>query len=46
VADTNHDCLWLPRGSSGTIEVTYDGLAGEYAYTTDDEAPPASPPCS
>lgn len=30
---------WLPRGSSGTVEVTADGRTGRYAYTTDAEAP-------
>lgn len=31
--------FWLPRGSSGTIEVDYDGLSGVAEFSTDDDAP-------
>jgi hypothetical protein len=30
---------WLPRGSSGTVQIAYDGKSGSYAFATDDEAP-------
>lgn len=30
---------WVPRGSSGTVEITDGDHAGSYAFTTDDEAP-------
>lgn len=37
--DNGFTGVWVPDGSSGTIEITYDGLTGTTEFSTDDDAP-------